>query len=244
MGALVIWGEDDHKVRGEKLATTYATTAQKVSVKPKKVADLTSLVFWGHGDPHAFCGLASTDFVELIAAWKKVNSGLKTVEMLTCNARHKQFGYPDSYTEQVVNKLGKKHRDIKFKALPIAVSPSGKTADFSILKWHPSSATWAYIGAPGNFDGATSAMDKAMHGADKILGDFMPPRGEHVGYARALAALQAFRAMTLTHPYAVKRKFTQAQVDEYNVELNKVKQDAYIIAGNIGVLRWCLTEIN
>jgi hypothetical protein len=244
MPALVIWGEDDHKIRGEKLATTYNTTAQCVKVKPAKNGDLTSLVFWGHGDPQAFCGLSSTDFVALITGWKKLNPGLRTVEMLTCNARHKQYGYPDSYTQQVVNNLTKKHADIKFKALPVAVSPSGKTAHFSILKWHGASATWAYIGAPGEFQGPTSGFDKNMFAADVKLGDFMPPRGTHEGYARALAALRAFTAMTLHHPLAIKRNYKQADVDKYNAELKTVKEDSYIIAGNIGLLRWCLAEIN
>ncbi|MCA9758147.1 MAG: hypothetical protein KDA27_20300 [Candidatus Eisenbacteria bacterium] len=246
MSALVIWGEDDHERRGRALATTYATTAQKISVKPTKMPGLATLVFWGHGDPSAFCGLPSKDFVDLVGAWRKLNGDLKTVEMLTCNARHKQYGFPDSYTKQVVDQLGKKQAGIKFKALPVAVGPSGKTADYSILKWHPASATWAYIGAPGDFpqQGSSTTMDKHMHAADVKLGDFMPPRGDNVGYVRAHAAMKAFQGMTVTHPYAIKRKWDQKQVDVYNEELKLVKRDAFIMAGTIGLLRWCLTEIN
>jgi hypothetical protein len=236
MAALVVWGEDDHEVRAKALATTYNTTAQKLSVKPKSITGLETLVFWGHGDPSAFCSLESTPFVELVATWKKLNSGLRTIEMLTCNARHKQFGFPDSYTEQVVKKLTRKHADIKFKALPIATTKSGNTSDYSILKWHPGSATWAYVGAPGE--------DKNMFAACFKLEDFMPPRGDQVGYVRALAALKGFKAMTTTHPFAVKYKYDQGRVDKYNTELAAVKNDAYIIAGTIGLLRWCLTEIN
>lgn len=236
MGALIIWGEDDHQVRAKALATTYNTTAQSVKDAPGKIANLDSLVFWGHGDPTAFCGLDSARFVGLIADWKKLNPALKTIEMLTCNARHKQDGFPDSYTEQVVNKLTTKHKDIKFKALPIAVTPSGKTADFSILKWHPASATWAYVGAPG--------ADKHMWAACAKLEDFMPPRGTDIGYPRAHAALRDFTTLTATSAYAVKYKFDKARIDEYNQEMATVKTDSYILAGNIGVLRWCLREIN
>jgi len=149
VGALVIWGEDDHQTRANALATTYATTAQAVSVKPKKIADLETLVFWGHGDPSAFCGLSSNDFVDLVTSWKKANSKLTTVEMLTCNARHKQGGHTDSYTEQVVTKLSRKLNEVRFKALPVATTVGGNTCQFSILKWHPASSTWAYIGATG-----------------------------------------------------------------------------------------------
>ena len=244
MSALVIWGENDHEKRGRALATTYSTTAQKIDVKPTKIGNLTSLVFWGHGDPQAFCSLSSADFVKLIATWKKLNPTLSVVEMLTCNARHKQFGYPDSYTEQVVKLLTKKHRGIKFKALPVAVGPSGKTADYSILKWHPGSATWAYIGAPIDTSGSTSSYDKPMHSADFKLSDFMPPRGQNEGYVRALSAMKTFQGMTVGHPYAVKRKWDQDRVDQYNTELAAVKNDSYIIAGTLGMLRWCLKEIN
>lgn len=235
MGALVIWGEDDHQTRASALATAYATTAQSVKVKPKKVADLDTLVFWGHGDPSAFCGLKSEAFVDLILAWKKANSKLQTVEMLTCNARHRQGGHTDSYTEQVVTKLTRKLNEVRFKALPVATATGG-TCQFSILKWHPASATWAYIAATG-------ADDKMMFAAAAKLEDFMPPRGTNVGYARALVALQAFKGLSLTDAYAVKYKYDKARVDQYNKELAAVRQEATIIAGTAGMLRWSLTDI-
>ncbi|MBX6363713.1 MAG: hypothetical protein IRZ00_07590 [Gemmatimonadetes bacterium] len=236
MGTLVIWGEDDHQNRAQALATTYAAPAQNVKTKPKKISGLTTLVFWGHGDPSAFCGLNSDAFVDLVTTWKKLNSGLETVEMLTCNARHRQGGHTDSFTEQVVTKLSRKLNEVRFRALPIATTPTGNTCQFSILKWHPASGTWAYIGATG-------ADDKTMWAAATKLEDFMPPRGTHVGYVRALAAMQAFRAMTTSNPYAVKRGFDQAACDKYTREMDDVKKESYIIAGTIGMLRWALTDI-
>ncbi len=243
MGALAIWGEADHKVRAEALATTYNTTAQPISVKPTKMAGLETLVFWGHGTPQAFCELESAEFVELVAAWQKRNSGLRIIEMLTCNARHRAYGYADSYTEQVVKQLTVKLRNIKFRALPIAVTNSGTTSDWSILKWQAPSATWAYVGAPTLEGVSVGQADTNMHGACKVLEDFMPPRGEHVGYVRAHAALLAFKGMTLTHPYAVKRKWDKKAVDKYSEEVANVKQNCYIITGTIGMLRWSLTDI-
>ena len=236
MVALVIWGEDDHQVRAKALATTYNTTAQKINVKPKKITGLDTLVFWGHGDTQRFCGFESTPFVELVTVWKKLNSDLRTIEMLTCNARHRQSTSPDSYTEQVVKKLTTKHKDLKFKALPIAVTKAGSTSDFSILKWHASN-TWAYIGTPGD--------DHPMFEAIKKLEDFLPPRGTLANYPQALAALREFVGMTITHPYAVKRNWKQAQVDQYNQELTRAKSNnVYMTAGTIGMLRWYVTDIN
>ncbi len=75
------------------------------------------------------------------------------------------------------------------------------------------------------------------------LEDFMPPRGQHVGYVRALAAMEAFKQMALTDPYAVKRKLDKAGVDKYTQEMVDVKKETYIIAGTIGMLRWALTDI-
>ena len=151
MATLVIWGEDDHKVRAEALATSYNTTAQKVTVKPRKVADLETLVFWGHGTSTEFCELDSDKFVALIAAWKKLNSKLKTIEMLTCNIRHKQGNKTDSYTEQVVKKLTNKQDHMNFRALPVLTTDNAVVCEFSILKYHAASATWA---SPGSFTGA------------------------------------------------------------------------------------------
>lgn len=202
MSALVIWAgssqkPEDHKVRAEALATAYSTTAQNVFKKPKKVAGLKTLVFWGHGDPHAFCQLKSQEFVDLVAAWKKVNSGLDTVEMLTCNARHKQGNCPDSYTEQVLKKVTDKHAGIRFKAMPIMTTRGGEQSDWSVLKWHADSSTWAYIGAKD---------ENFIFRAGALLEDFMPPRGTSIGYVRAFVAMERFIGLGVNDPYATKRK--------------------------------------
>jgi hypothetical protein len=234
--ALVVWGEDDHEVRAKALATTYNTTAVGVGSKPKKVKNLEALVFWGHGDTSKFCGLIPDEFLNLVAAWKKLNSNLQAVEILTCNARHKQAGNTDSYTEQVVNKITTRHLGLRFRALPIAVTKKAEVCQFSVLKWHPASSTWAYIGGTGT-------DDKLMWAGSAKLEDFMPPRGDQVGYLRAASALTSFTARTTRDAYAVKRNWTQTNVDNYNVELKNVKDNCAIMAGTIGMLRWLLTDI-
>lgn len=236
MDTLVLWGSDDHKNRADALATQYNTTAEKVTSKPRKVNDLESLVFWGHGDPKHFCGLDSSGFVDLVNSWRKKNSKLHSIEMLTCNARHKQSIYTDSFTEQVKRKLTSKLSKLKFKALPVAVTPEAETCDWSILKWHPASATWAYFGGPGVSD--TTYMFKAVAKVE----DMMPPRGTRVGYARAVAAYHTFR-LTTNHLYATKRKLTQTEVDEYNQLLDVARKHTFVMAGTLSSLRWYLKEI-
>lgn len=236
MDALVIWGEDDHEKRARAIATTYNTTAQSVKTKPTKIKALGTLIFWGHGDPISFCGLKAAEFLDLISSWKKLNPKLRTVEILTCNSRHRQGGYSDSYTEQVVTKLSSEHTDIRFRALPVAVATIGQCCQFSILKWHPATATWAYIGAVGT-------DDKIMWKAAAHLEDFMPPRGDYAGYARATAAFNAFNGRTLTDAFAVKRKFTKKEVDDYNDSLKLIKDNCVIIGGTLSMLRWHMTDI-
>jgi len=238
-----MWGGDDHRVRAEALATTYSTIAQDVTVKPKKVSGLKTLVFWGHGDPKHFCHLTADEFLSLVASWKKLNSNLDTIEMLTCNARHKNGAFTDSYTEQVVRKVGKKQAGVRFKALPVATTKKGATCEWSILKWHDGSKTWAYVGAPTNTGGSTSQMDSIMHDAVKLLEDFMPPRGTYVGYARAIAAMEAFKGMTTSDLYATKRKWGQSDVDNYNKAAKGTRENTFIMAGTLSGLRWWTTDI-
>lgn len=245
MSTQVIWGEDDHEVRAKSLGTAYACTAVSVKTKPKSVSGLDKLVFWGHGDTGKFCTLTASDFVAYVGEWRKKNPGLKTVEMLTCNARHRQTGL-SSYTDQVVNELSRKPKNsvdkIKFRALPVAVTQSGKTCDWSILKWHPGSATWAYVAAPTR--PVLNHEDNDMHDAVVMLENFKVPRGTAEGYRLAFAAYSAMKAMTLTHPYALKYKFDQKKLDDFNRKLAQTKADAYIIAGTVGLLRWMLVDVN
>ncbi|MFO7855749.1 MAG: hypothetical protein R6V44_11110 [Paracoccaceae bacterium] len=235
MTTLVIWGEDDHKARAQTLANACAAQAQAVGRKPKKVSGLDTLTFWGHGDASKFCGLDADEFVDFVSAWRKANSGLRTVEMLTCNARHRQGTYGDSYTERVATKLTTKHDGIRFRALPVATSAGGRTCEFSILKWHPGTTTWAYVAATGD-------KDHGMWAAVKLIEDLMPPRGGNQGYQLAFGALQKFM-LTKNHPYATKRNLDQAQVDAYNAAAKATKRESYVIAGNVGTLRWCLGDI-
>jgi len=60
---------------------------------------------------------------------------------------------------------------------------------------------------------------------------------------RAFAALASWTPMTEASDYAVEYKYNKARVDQYNVELQAVKESSYIYAGTLATLRWCLTDI-
>ncbi|MCC2657642.1 MAG: hypothetical protein K0Q76_2750 [Panacagrimonas sp.] len=241
MTEIVIWGGDaygnpDHKDRAEQLATTYSTIAIGVTQAPRKIASLSTLVFWGHGDIKKFCNLTPDEFLALVSSWKKLNPGIDTVEMLTCNARHKQGGNTDSYTGQVVAKLNTKQSKIRFRGFPLLSTPTGNTCQFSILKWHPTTTTWAYVGASG-------LNDDVMQNACRVLQVLMPPKGTHMGYVRAHTAMKDLKPLKLKHQLAQKLKYGQEQVDKFNTDLEGIRRDATVMSGTLSMLRWCITDI-
>jgi hypothetical protein len=241
MDKLVIWGNDDHEVRARALATTYSTTARSIDSGPIEEDDLETLVFWGHGYPTEFCDRTPDAFLDLVASWKKLNPKLKELEMLTCNARHKEGGRTDSYTDQVVTKITKKHKNLQFRALPILTTKNAEVCTWSVLQWHGGSATWAYIGGTGT-------DENLMWAAAHMLEDFMPPRGTYVGYPRAFDAFQAFTGRTAMDAFTVKYA-PDANLDpvdfvkDYNKRLKVVRKHCAILTGTLGSLRWAITDI-
>jgi len=244
MSTFVIWGEPDHQVRATSLAQAYATTAAAIADPAQQIAGLDKLVFWGHGTASAFCGLSPEDFVKKINVWRTINPDLKTVEMLTCNARHAENGR-DSYTDKVVTTLSRKPNKmadkVNFRALPICTTPSSKACHYAILKWHPASSTWAYIGAPKKDE--VNHWDNHMFDGVVTLEDFLDPRGAAANYPQAEAAYRKSNGKLLTDPYAVRHNWTTQQFNDYNVKFKQVRQDTYVATGTIGTLRWFLQDI-
>ena len=236
MSMIVLWAETDHKVRAELLATTYNTTAYNITTtNPVSVPSVDTLTFWGHGTAHGFCDMDEDEFLETVAAWKKVNKKITTVEMISCNLRHRQGTSPDSFTGKVINKIKRKHADIRFKALPVATSEMGVTCENSILKWQPSSQTWAYCATPGK-------NDAYMWAVCKMLEDRMPPRGTYDGYVRAYNQL-------LAEEFPYKNKFGKDQYGSLKMEtcprkhILCVANNSHVLTGSIGTLRWSLVDI-
>jgi hypothetical protein len=144
----------DHAARGVALAAAVPGAKHGlVDTAPSAVTGLDTLVFWGHGDQFKPCDRTAAEIVKVISGWKKLNSGLKTVELITCNARH-CTGNADSFAVQVKNGLRagvlSSTRNIQVKALPVTVS--GMRNAFSILLAEVPTKSWVYVTGPGTND--------------------------------------------------------------------------------------------
>ncbi|RME74684.1 MAG: hypothetical protein D6776_04735 [Planctomycetota bacterium] len=157
--ALVLWGAE-HEARAKALAKAVKEKAHELvpDAEPIKTKDKT-LTFWGHGGQGSFCDLTPAQFVEVISAYVKKNKKIKTIEIITCDARHKQRRGEDAFINEVVaqiqgdKKLKKRFKKIAIKALPIAVT--GKES-YSILWASEGTNTFCYIAAKKRKD-----MDEA-----------------------------------------------------------------------------------
>jgi hypothetical protein len=155
---IILYGTE-HKELALALAKAYNVDAKYVfaaafSTKASAFPGLTTLIAWGHSDGiEKFSEMTSDKFVELITAWRQANPGLKTVEILTCDARHNAKGEPQGpYAKRVAAGVQKKYRDLTIKALPI-----GRAADdCSILMAQVTPPTFCYITAPNKL-----VLDKA-----------------------------------------------------------------------------------
>jgi len=236
MGIVVLWAEQDHRKRAEELAKTYGAPHFDItSSNPAAVANADTLVFWGHGDAYKFCTLDPDAFLGTVVAWRKQNKKVRTVEMISCNLRHRMGTQPDSYTMKLLSKLKRKHADIRLKALPLAYSRMGVPCENSILKWQPASKTWAYVATPGK-------ADNYMWAVCKMLEDRMPPRGDQDGYVRAHGKLVQTR-------FPDNHKFGKDAHNSVVMEpcaLNHmlcVSNNAYFKTGSIGTLRSALVDL-
>ena len=140
----------DHEARAKALASVSpGSQCGSVKISGIQKPGLDTLVYWGHGDATHFCGLTAEEFVADVSAWKKWNRGLKTVEILTCNARHSTTDL--SFTSRVKPLLKKKYSDITFKAMPMGMGTYGAHT-WSILTVHVPSKTWYYVTGGGAKD--------------------------------------------------------------------------------------------
>jgi len=158
----------DHTDRGLALAQAVPNSqAALITTAPTATAGLDTLTFWGHGDIARMCGLVADDFIALIRRWAQANSGLRTVEIVTCNSRHAPTGF-DPYAQQVARGLRsgfmRSTRNVVVKALPTNVR--GSLNAFSILLAHAPNKSWCYVTAPGPsdatmFQGANAVKNEA-----------------------------------------------------------------------------------
>jgi hypothetical protein len=155
----ILYGHQ-HQARAEALARAIGGHCGPADKKPILKPGLSTLTFWGHGDPFKFCEMTPDQFVAYVASWKKENKSLKTIELITCNARHATGG-ADSFTTNFKGKLRKKFSDISIKAMPMGIGTGGKPHIWSILKCQTTTNSWFYVTAPGAKD--TDVMWPGVH---------------------------------------------------------------------------------
>ena len=246
MKTLVLWGKD-HQDRAKDLAVGYACECRDVVKAPKSVSGLKRLSYWGHGIPAEFCEMGVDEFIENLKGWKKKNSGLEWVDILTCNGRCTGDG-TKSFTDMVRGKMleigNASLQGIKLRGLPNPTTPSGKTCNYSILSRDATTKSWSYVAAPGYFDGSSSQHETHMFSAKYFLDQLLKTATGRQSYIHAYTQMMRIVKLTVQDAYAVWKNWDQTKVDDFNARLKEVKEDAFIMVGNsVGSLVWHLQEI-
>ena len=122
-----------------------------------------------------------------------------------------------------------------FKALPVATTGMGVTCEYSILKWHPTSGTWAYVATPGD-------NDLCMWKVCTLLEAQMPPKRAHGGYVRAHNELMNTQFLDNNRFAKLANGSITTGPCRRNEALS-VANNSYAMTGGIGHLRWALEEI-
>jgi hypothetical protein len=202
--------DDEHKERAVALAseTPGSRSGEIEATPPTKITEgsLDALTFWGHGSSDKFCGREPDELAKLIGMWRKLNSGLKTVELITCDARHYYKGDTDAYADKLKSAMRcgflPPTSGMKVKALPVTVT--GKQNGVSILLAETVFKTWAYLTAPA---GAMS-KDEFLMPAQSLVrfipgkeGGFEPYKGNLAVRANELAKEQKDRNWTIAYGY-------------------------------------------
>ncbi len=172
-------GHGSHQPRAQALAgVTPGARVSDVTSQAAAVPGLDTLAFWGHGDSMKLCGKTVQEIRDVVTAWKRLNSELKTVEIITCNSRHCTAG--DPFASRLKSSFGimSGTRGIKVRALPTTVS--GKNNAWSILLAETNHNSWVYITAPG-------VDDKMLMTANSLIQFERTKEGKLVSYRGDIA---------------------------------------------------------
>jgi len=166
---MILWG-DQHKDRGVALAAAYHEQSSAVAslprgsdgISPLASADAT-LTVWGHGDATTFSEMLEVEFGVLLRSWKKKNPALKTVEIVTCDARHNS-DHLSGYAARVAQFVHEVYKDVVVKALPVGQHRD----DRSILWANAGTTTFCYITAPS--EATFNHANQVLQGLDPTCG--------------------------------------------------------------------------
>ncbi len=191
--------DNTHMTRAKVLAQTITTDAEYASIDTQAKSNaITTIIFWGHGDSYGLCGKTDDKLTEIIQKWHKKNkSTLKTIEIITCNARHSQTGiqpaFVDALSEKTLTKRVKlkrikiKLRDaLKIKALPamdLPLNKQGVRHAYSVLLAETETNTWVYLAAPaGKPENWPGSGDDGYLMSAKNLFDFKKVGSKSISY--------------------------------------------------------------
>ena len=191
-------GHGSHGPRAQALAALSpgSRCGDIQTTQPVAIPGLDTLVFWGHGDKYKLCGKTPRELHDVIKAWKAVNPGLNTVELITCNARHAATG--DPFAKQLKDGIGlmSSLRGLKIKALPTFVG--GRNNAWSILLAETNSNTWCYITAPGAND-SLLMQAKSLIDVDQGPNGMVSYRGNIATRADAVVRAHPNRQWTMNY---------------------------------------------
>lgn len=193
---LILW-ELGHDKRSKALAAVIGAQEGDINQKkPSRIAGLDTLILWGHGDAQKLCDKKPDQMFDIIAGWKGSNGSPRTVEILTCNARHSTHG--ESFVGKLKARVAdtRATRGITIKALPVHVK--GATNAWSILLAETQFNSWCYITASG-------ADDKELMKASSLIQYQTNQNGGLVSYRGDIA--KRADEMVRTQP-ALNRKWT------------------------------------
>lgn len=193
-------GHGSHGPRAQTLARiTGSREGDIATTKPSQVQALDTLTFWGHGDANKLCDKTPDQLIAIIAEWKALNAGLRTVEVITCNARHCARG--DSYVGKLKSRLGfRTHtRGITIKALPVTVS--GKMNAWSILLAETQYSSWVYVTAPGATDKLLMEASSLIQFRQNESGGLSSYRGDIALRANEMVKAHPEREWTMNYGY-------------------------------------------
>lgn len=208
--------ESDHLNRALKMnGITDSAGCQDVKADPVRVKGLDTLTMWGHGTEAFFCGMDANGLHRKVKDWIKVNSGIKTVEIITCNSRHAKNG-----ALPFVSRLKPLFRfsRVKLKSLPVRMGAGGVGGD-SILFADYKSATWSYLTTPNEATFFTMKdllgkhviekkfNDDAIRGSEYLLN--APPMSSQTG---SYYSTHTKPGKTLTRPEFINNPALHRQV--------------------------------
>lgn len=100
---MILWGKE-HQWRATNLATVVGENVAQFELAAKGAIPVSAdntLTIWGHGGSEIFAEMSAPALGDFIKAWKAKNAALKTVELVTCDARHSSDNR-DSFTDKLM----------------------------------------------------------------------------------------------------------------------------------------------